>query len=216
MRSDHHLQRAVLDQLDCDPSINSAHIGVAVRDGVVTLSGHVPSFAEKRAAETTAGKVSGVRAIVDQIGVELPGRCQTTDEVVAERAHARLASNASVPFDRIHISVEGGVVTLRGDVAWNYQRQAAAEDLDRLDCVRGIKNEIAIKPSVASANVHDRIHEALARVAPLEVDTIEVRADGGRVTLSGTVNSWHEKGLAVSAAWSVPGVTDVVDKILVT
>jgi len=215
MRNDHQLQKAVLDHLDCDPSINSSHIGVWARNGVVTLSGHVPSFGEKRAAEEAAGQVKGVKAIVDQIAIELPGICQSGDEQLAERAHARLTSNLSVPMERIHLNVEKGVVTLRGEVDWQYQRQAAEEDLSKLDCVREIINEIALKPPVQPSKVRDKIHEALARIAPIDADKIGVTAEGSRVTLFGTVNSWHEKGLAENAAWSVPGVTEVVDDIAV-
>ncbi|MDP1730158.1 MAG: BON domain-containing protein [Devosia sp.] len=215
MRNDHDLQKRVQEQLDCDPAINSSHIGVAVRLGVVTLSGHVPSFGEKRAGEIAAGQVKGVKAIVSQIVVELPGGCQTSDETVAEQASARLGSNKSVPADRVHLSVERGVVTLRGDVDWQYQRQAAEDDLHHLDCIRQIHNEIAIKPPVKVELVRDKVREVLARIAPLDADNISVKIDGSRVTLSGTVNSWHEKGLAQSAVWSVPGVTAVVDDIAV-
>lgn len=215
MSSDHQLQKAVLEQLDFEPSINSSHIGVTARDGIVTLTGHVPSLGEKRAAETTAGKVKGVRVIIDQLDVEIPTHRQTSDEEIAERAYARLATNLSVPLDRIHLTVENGVVTLRGDVDWHYQRRAAEEDLHKLDCVRGINNDIMMKSPLEPEKVHEKIREALARIAPIEADNIEVSAEGGRVTLSGTVNSWHERGLVETAAWTVPGVTEVVDNIRV-
>lgn len=215
MRSDHQIQKAVLEHLDCDPSINSSQIGVSVREGVVTLSGHVPSVGEKRAAAMAAGQVKGVKAIIEQIAIELPGICQTSDEQLAGLAYARLASNLSVPIDRIRLSVEKGVVTLRGDVAWQYQRQAAEEDLHKLDCVREIRNEIDLKPPVQPSRVRDKVNEALARIAPIDADKVKVKAEGSRVILFGTVNSWHEKGLAESAAWSVPGVTEVVDDIAV-
>lgn len=215
MRNDHQLQKAVLEHLDCDPTVNSSHIGVSARDGVVTLSGHVSSIGEKRAAEKTAGQVKGVKAIVDQIAIELPGVCQTSDEHLAELAFARLASNLSVPMERIRLNVERGVVTLRGEVDWQYQRQAAVDDLNRLGCVRDIVNEIVLKPPVQPNKVRDKIHEALARIAPVDADKIGVTAQGSRVILFGTVNSWHERGLAENAAWSVPGVTEVIDDIAV-
>lgn len=213
MRDDHNLQAAVLEHLDCDPSINSSHIGVSARDGVVTLSGHVPSVGEKRAAETAAGQVRGVRAIVDQISVELPGKCETADEIVAQRAYARLASNKAVPVERVHLAVEQAVVTLRGEVDWPYQRAAAEQDLLNLDCIRELRNEIRIRPPVAAASVRERIEEALARIGAIRGDTIRVAADGSEVTLAGSVNSWQEKMLAESAAWSVPGVSAVVNAI---
>ena len=215
MRNEHNLQKRVLERLDCDPAINSSHIGVAVRQGIVTLGGHVPSVGEKRIAEIAAGQVKGVKAIVSQIAVELPGTCRTSDEKIAEQASARLVSNKSVPAGRVQISVEQGTVTLRGDVDWQYQRQAAEEDLQHLDCIRHISNEIAIKPPVKVELVREKVREALARVAPLDAENIIVRTDGSHVTLSGTVNSWHEKGLAESAVWSIPGVTSVVDNIAV-
>lgn len=215
MRSDHQLKQAVLEHLDCDPAINASHIGVAVRDGVVTLSGHVPSLGEEQAALVCAGQVKGVKAVIDQIEVELPGNCQTPDEVVAEQVHARLSSNKSVPIKQIQITVDNGTVTLRGQVHWQYQRRAAEEDLHKLACIRGIRNEIEIKPAVKAENVHDRIHQLLQRIAPTERDDIEVKCDGGRVVLSGTVNTWHEKSMIENAAWSVPGVTEVIDQVTV-
>ena len=215
MRNDHQLQNAVLEHLDCNPCINSSHIGVVARDGVVTLTGHVPSFGEKRAAEVAAGQVKGAKAIVDQIVVELPGCCQTTDEQLAERAYARLASNVAVPIERIQISVEEGAVTLRGDVEWQYQRQAAVDDLQHLGCVREVRNEIVIKPPVKPEQVREKICEALSRIGPIDAGNVDIKAEGSRVTLFGTVNSWHERGLAESAAWSVPGVTEVVDDLVV-
>lgn len=204
-----------MEQLDFEASINSSHIGVSARDGVVTLSGRVHSLQEKRAAEKTAGLVKGVQAIVDQMIVELPGGLRTSDEIVAERAHVRLASNTSVPTDRIHISVEEGVVTLRGDVDWENQRRAAEEELHGLDSASEIRNKIEVKPPLKVALARDRISEAIRRVAPLDVDKINVSTEGSRVTLSGAVNFWHEKNVAENAAWSIPGVTGVVNEIVV-
>ena len=215
MRLDHQLQKTVMEQLDFEPSINSSHIGVSARDGVVTLSGRVHSLQEKRAAERTAGLVKGVQAVVDQMIVELPGGLRTSDEVMAERAHVRLASNSSVPVDRIHISVEEGVVTLRGDVEWENQRRAVEDELVGLDSVSEIRNEIEVKPSVTIEVARDRVREAISRIAPLDVDKISVSTEGSRVTLSGEVNFWHEKNLAESAVWSIPGVTGVVNEIIV-
>lgn len=215
MREDHHLQAAVLEQLDFDPAINSSQIGVAVRDGVVTLSGHVPSFIDKARAETTVGLVGGVKAVVDDIRVDLPGHCETPDEVTAKRAHDRLASNVTVPIERIHISVKDGVVTLRGDVDWRYQREAAIEDLRHLDCVRDLRNEVKISPSVAASEIQDRIVGAMHRLGLASADKVAVETAGSQVTLSGTVVSWREKDVAEDIAWSVPGVSHVENRLAV-
>jgi osmotically-inducible protein OsmY len=215
MRSDHALQKAVLEQLDFDPAIDCAHIGVTAQEGVVTLSGHVHSIAEKRGAEVAAGSVKGVKAVVDNVAVELPGKCQTADEIVAIRAYARLSTNAAVPLERIHLAVEKGIITLRGDVDWHYQRAAAENDVQQLDCARGIRNEITLRPPVRPEVVREKIQEAFARIAPLDAKRIDVETKGTHVTLSGVVTSWHEKGLAENAVWSVPGVTGITDELTV-
>lgn len=215
MRNDRELQKAVLESLDFDPSINCSHIGVAVRGGMVTLSGHVASLGERRAAAVGAGRVKGVKAVIDDITVELPGRCQTSDEVIAKRAHGRLASNRSVPTGRVHLEVKDGVVTLHGQVDWQYQRLDAEADLHKLDGIRELRNEIAIKPPVKLEVVRTKVHEALARLAPFDTSRIAIKTEGTKVTLTGAVTSWHEKGMAESAVWSVPGVTEVDNEVAV-
>lgn len=215
MRQDHELQRAVIDQLDFEPSVNASHLGVAVREGVVTLSGHVPSFAERAKAEIAAGAVRGVKAVVDQIRVELPGHCEAPDEVIASRAYDRLASNAMVPLDRVHLIVKNGVVTLRGDVDWQFQREAAVHDLRLLNSVRDIHNEITIRPPVKAEAVAARIRAAMERLGFPCGSGIVVATSGTDIKLSGTVASWHEKGLAESIAWSVPGVSRVENMLSV-
>ena len=215
MRPDHQLQMDVLENLDFDPSINCSHIGIAVRDGIVTLSGHIPSVGERRAVARTAGQVKGVKAVIDDVVVELPGACQTDDEVVAERAYARLATNRLVPISRIHLEVKDGIVTLHGDVDWHYQRLEAEADLHKLDCIRKLQNEIVVKPPVKVEVVRSKVHDALTRISQVNADNIKVKTEGTTVTLTGAVTSWHEKGLAESAVWSVPGVTSVENQIAV-
>jgi osmotically-inducible protein OsmY len=215
MRLDHRLQRDVVESLDYDPAINCSHIGVAVRDGIVTLFGHVPSIAEKRAAALSTGQVKGVKAVIDDIVIELPGSCQTSDEIVAERAYSRLTTNRSVPISRIHLEVKDSVVTLRGDVDWQYQRLEAEADLHKLDCISAIRNELTVKPAVKSALVQSKVHDALARLSPLDAENIKIETDGSAVTLTGAVTSWHEKQLAENAVWSVPGVTSVANRVAV-
>lgn len=216
MRKEHELQRAVLEQLDFDPAVNSSHIGVAVRDGVVTLSGHVPSYGDKARAEVAAGLVKGVKAVVDELTVELPGHCETPDEIVARRAYERLATNRHVPVDRIHLSVHEGTVTMRGDVDWEFQRAAAVADLQQLNCIKGVRNEVTIKPPIDAVVVSDTIRDALARLGLNSGDNIEVLAKGSDIALTGRVTSWQERRLAESVAWSLPGVSHVNNRITVT
>jgi osmotically-inducible protein OsmY len=215
MREDHKLQSAVQERLDLDPSINSSHIGVSAREGIVTISGHVPSLLERTAAERAAGQVRGVKAVINELVVELPGAGRTSDEEIAERAYARLASNMSVPLERLHIAVKDGTVTLHGDVDWHFQLQAALDDLELLEGVREIRSDAQIRPPVEAERVHEKIKQALARIAPLDAERIAVTADGSKVTLSGEVTSWHEKSLAESTAWCVPGVSKVTNEIRV-
>lgn len=215
MREDHKLQAAVQARLDLDPAINSSHIGVSVRDGIVTVTGHVPNLAERSAAELAAGQVQGVKAVINELAVELPGLGRTPDEQVAEQAYARLHSNVSVPLDRLHIAVKDGTITLHGDVDWHFQLQAAIDDLQLLGNVREIRSDVQIRPPVKAEQIHEKIREALDRIAPLDAERIKVTAEGSCVTLTGEVTSWHEKGLAESTAWCVPGVSQVTNRITV-
>lgn len=215
MREDHKLQAAVQSRLDLDPAINSSHIGVSVRDGIVTISGHVPSLLERSSAERASGEVKGVRAVINELVVELPGTDKTSDEQIAERAYARLASNVLVPLDRLHLAVKDGTITLHGDVDWHFQLKAAINDLELLEGVREIRSDAEIRPPVQADRVHEQIKQALAHISPLDADRIHVAAKGSEVTLSGQVTSWHEKGLAESTAWCIPGVSRVTNQITV-
>lgn len=215
MQTDHKLQLTVLEHLDYDPSVNASHIGVTVREGIVVLTGHVPSLGEKRAAEAVAGLVQGVKAVVNEIAIDWPGKCLTLDEVIAERVHARLSTNRSVPIERIHAIVEDGIVTLRGDVDWHYQREAVENDLHPLEGIRELHNEIKIKPPIKVAAVRKRVRDALSSISPLDAAQVVVKTKGSCVQLSGSVNSWHEKGIAERVARAVPGVSQVENHIIV-
>jgi osmotically-inducible protein OsmY len=212
---DTELQQAVIDELDWEPSVDASHIGVTASNGVVTLSGHVPSYWEKRMAERAAERVKGVKAIVEEIEVQLRGEDRWADDTIAERALQRLASDAAVPKDRITLKVEDGWVTLHGEVAWNYQKSAAEHDVHGVTGVRGLTNKIAIKPRVQSFAVRDKIAKALARTAALDAAAISILTDDGHVTLSGNVHSWNERRLVEDAAWSAPGVTQVSDTLTI-
>jgi osmotically-inducible protein OsmY len=213
--NDKQLQESVIDELDWEPSVDASHIGVTASNGVVTLSGHVPTYWEKRTAERAAQRVKGVKALVEEIEVKLRGEDRWADDTIAERALQRLASDAAVPKDRVTLKVEDGWVTLTGEVDWNYQKTAAEHDVHSVTGVRGLSDQISIKPQVQRFEVRDKIAKALARTAALDAAAISIQTDDGSVTLSGKVHSWIERKLVEDAVWSAPGVTVVTDKLTI-
>jgi osmotically-inducible protein OsmY len=208
------LQQAVLSELLWEPSIKAGHIGVTASNGVVTLSGHVANFAEKWAAEAAANRVKDVKAVAVEIEVELPFEMKRTDDQIAEALLDRLAWDVSVPKDRVKVKVENGWITLSGDVDWYFQSEAAAEACRRMHGVVSVVNLIVIKPPVRPSEIHEKIKLALHR-SWYEPINIAVRAEGGKVHLSGNVRSWYERRQAETAAWSAPGVTSVDDTITI-
>jgi osmotically-inducible protein OsmY len=215
MSEDRHLQQAVLSELNWEPSVAAAHIGVTANAGVVTLSGHVESFAEKEAAEQAANRVNGVNAVVEEIEVSLPFDTKRSDGEIAAAAIDRLSWDVSVPLDAVKVKVENGWVTLTGEVDWHYQKIAAAQDVRRLYGVVGSSNHIAIKPRVDTSNISDDIMHALHRSWFFDPKTITVSADGGKVRLSGTVKTPHDRQVAAATAWAGAGVTDVENDLVV-
>jgi len=212
---DTKLRQNVLDELEWEPSLDAAHIGVAAREGVVTLSGHVASFAEKLAAERAAWRVAGVRAVAQEIEVRLPSDRKSSDEEIAARALRMLEWDVAVPHERITVKVDHGLVTLAGEVEWGYQREEAEDDLRRLNGVKGVINSIKVKPGVAAADVQAQIRRAFERSAELEADHITVSVESGKVVLGGKVSAWIERELAERAAWAAPGVTGVENQIVI-
>lgn len=213
MNSDSPLKKSVLDELAWEPTVDAAHIGVAAKDGIVTLTGHVTNYTEKLAAERVAKRVKGVRAIVEELEVKLPSVDGRSDEDIAASALSLLRWHAGLPADRFQLKVEKGDVTLSGEVSWQYQRSMAEEDVRKIRGVRSVINTIIVKPSVQPFEVKRKIDDALQRNAELEASHISVSADGSKVTLSGHVHTWHERDLAEQAAWSAPGVTVVTDHL---
>ncbi len=211
------LQQNVIDELDFEPSIDSADIGVTAERGVITLSGHVPSYTQKVAAERAAWRVKGVKAIAQEIQVRFPGDKKSNDDEIARRAIDILEWTSSVPDDSVQVKVQNGWVTLIGEVGWNYQREAAETSIRRLSGVFGVTNDIALTPVVQSADIVERINNALKRQAEVEASRIRVFVrDGDRVSIEGEVDNWEERRAVERAAWSAPGVRMVEDHLRIS
>lgn len=215
MKSGVRLRESVEEELCCEPSVDAAAIGVAVEDGVVTLSGHVASHAEKVAAEHAAARVRGVKAIVSELEVKLPDSSHSTDEEIAKAAIHALSWNTPVPADRIRVRVENGWITLEGDVDWRYQKIAAYNAVCNLKGVRGISDRVVIKPTSISTAVKVHIEAALRRRFGARKGHITVETSGDHVTLRGSVSSLAERAEIERAAWTTPGVCQVNNNLSV-
>ena len=213
MKTDSQLQQDVMAELQWEPAVHAAQIGVEVKNGVVTLAGEVSSYVEKWNAERAAQRVHGVKALAVELKVKLLEFSKRTDADIAESAKNVLSWASSLPADAVKVLVEGGWLTLSGDVEWQYQRQDAADSVRHLVGVTGISNQIAIKPSLSATVVKSDIEAALKRRASADAKTIAVDVKGGDVTLTGTVHSWAERDLATRSAWGTAGVRNVVDKM---
>jgi osmotically-inducible protein OsmY len=215
MKTDRQLQQDVIEELLWEPSVEATTIGVEVKDGIVTLAGHVETLEQQLAAERAAQRVAGVKGIVVEIDVVLPGSGKRPDAEIAEAAIRALEWNSSVPGDAIKITVQDGWVTLTGEVDWAFQRWAAIATVRSLIGVVAVSDEILIKPQIQPRDVKVKIEAALQRHAHRETKAINVDVAGDSVTLSGVVDSWAEREAAHTAAWAAPGVKSVVDNILV-
>jgi len=216
MSNDHELQQRVIDELEFEPSVDSAHVGVSVHEGVVTLTGHVPSFVEKFAAERAARRVKGVRAVAQEIEVRLPADKKTDDDEIAARAVRILDWDIALPYRAVGVKVEHGIVSLSGEVDWAYQRAEAEYDVRKLGGVKAVINDIRIRPRVEAGDVKAKIRAAFERSAELESSGVTVTISDRKVVLGGKVQSWVEREAAERAAWSVPGVVAVEDNIVIT
>jgi osmotically-inducible protein OsmY len=215
MKTDMQLKNDVIEEIEWEPTVTSTKIHVTAEDGVVTLSGTVPFYAEKRAVERAAQRVEGVKAIAEEIEVDLLGEHKHNDADVAKAVVSSLRWHVWIP-DEIQAKVEDGWVTLTGATKWGYQRTAAEKAIRYLTGVKGVTNSITLKPSVQPMAVRESIEKALKRDAAVDAAKVKVTADGGRVTLSGSVHSWHERREVESAAWGTPGVSDVDNTLTVS
>jgi osmotically-inducible protein OsmY len=213
MKTDFQLMADVTAELDADPSINANAIGVAVNDGVITVSGHLASFAEKHAVERAVHRVSGVRGIALELDVKLAPEYRRSDTEIAEAASAALRWHSLVPDDRVKVEVDNGWVTLTGQVDWPYQSSSAEQCVRPLSGVRGVTNHVVIKPRVRDKDIAGEITAALTRHAQREAGHIDVAVEGSIVTLSGRVYSMAEHDAVVGAAFGTRGVSTVVDKL---
>jgi osmotically-inducible protein OsmY len=215
MKTDTQLRNDVQAELNWAPEVKASDVGVIVKDGVVTLTGHLASHAEKYAVEHTVQRVHGVKALAIELTVKLPFDNQRTDADIAMAAERALEWNALVPKDKVRPMVEAGWLSLGGEVEWGYQRTAAEGAVRNLMGVTGVSNLVKVKPKVSPADVERKIHDALSRQADREASLLAITVDGSQVTLRGTVHSWTERDAVQGAAWATPGVSVVVNDLLV-
>ena len=215
MKTDTELQTDVLAELKWEPAVNAAHIGVSATQGVVTLSGHVLSYAEKYSAERATERVYGVKAVANELDVKLAGGSKRTDEDIATACVSALKVNYSVPDEKIKSVIRNGWVTLDGEVEWQYQRNAAESSVRNLTGVVGVTNNLAVKPQVSSSDVKGKIEAAFQRSAVIDARRIGVEVRDGKVILHGSVQSSAERHQAQQAAWAAPGVSAVQNDITV-
>ncbi|MFC1907029.1 BON domain-containing protein [Chloroflexota bacterium] len=216
MKTDRELQQDVMNELKWEPTIEAAEIGVAVKDGVVTLSGYVDSYVKKWTAERAAARVFGVRAVAEEIKVRLPSSLKRSDEDIAGAVANVLEWNVLVPHDRVKVRVQDGLVTLSGEVDRGYQKFAAEEAVRYLMGVVWFSNQITVKPTVKPQDIKDKIVSAFQRNALLDPRRITVETHGGWVILSGSVRSWGGRAEAQWAAWAALGVSGVENNIIIS
>jgi osmotically-inducible protein OsmY len=215
MKTDQQLKQDVSDELAWDPAVKSERVGVAVKNGIVTLSGHIETYAEKRAVEKALRRVNGVKAIALELDVMLSPDHQRGDTDIAQAADLALRWNSSLPPQRVCATVEHGWVTLSGEVDWDAERMSAEKAVRSLIGVIGVRNEITLRPRATPAGIGTRIEKALERHAEREARRITVDVRGATVTLRGSIDSWRERDAAAGAAWSAPGVLAVVNELRV-
>ena len=215
MKADADLKKDVLTELSWDPLVPEARVGVSVHEGVVTLTGHLDTYAEKIAARRAVERVSGVKAIAVELDVIPMGVHQRSDTEIAAAVEHALSWNTSIPQDRVKVMVEKGWVTLSGELDWNFQRRAVERMIRPLKGVVGITDNIRLKTLPIPVNLSNRIQDALTRQAVREARRIDITVDGSVVTLHGHVHSWAERNAAEGATWSAPGVSRVINQLII-
>jgi osmotically-inducible protein OsmY len=205
----------VVAELNWEPAVNATAIGVGVKDGVVTLTGHIDTYAEKEAALRAVRRLQGIKAIALELDVKLSPQHQRSDTDIAASAQTALKWNTSVPVDAIRLTVDHGWVTLQGEVEWDFQRRSAENAIRPLVGVVGITDEIKLRVKPQAADVAKKIEEALARQALRESKQIQISVDGSTVKLTGAVHSWHEREAVQGVAWAAPGVRAVINELTI-
>jgi len=213
--TDNDLKQHVQSALDWEPSLDAKDIGISVDEAVVTLRGNVASYAEKVTAERVTLRVYGVKAVANDLAVHLINAFERTDTELAQATVAALKWNTMVPNDRVTVTVSNGWLALNGTLDWQYQKDAAARAVRDLTGVKGVTNNITVKPRVRTIDVRDKIEAAFKRSAEIDARRVNVTATDGKVILSGNVHSWAERQEAERAAWAAPGVTQVEDRLAI-
>ena len=215
MKTDAEIKKDVVSELEWDPAIDATQVGVTVKDQVVTLSGHLDTYAQKYAIERAVQRVAGVRAVAVELDVKLDPRHVRSDAEIALAAEQSLTWHALVPHERIRVQVEKVWITLSGEVDWHYQRENASKAVRELTGVTGVTNGLTLRPQATPSHISDRIRAALTRQVEREARRIEVSVEGSTATLRGDVHSWAERTAAEGATWSAPGIRRVVNELQV-